>query len=111
MRDKYVLFVFSIFSYPFFHTTKKNGNEAFLAWRYRCTVRACLPEMRIFVRHVVALFCQYLGKIKGGGSVDEYSCEYQTMRWGSALFISPPFSPDASLPFSLTVSATLFLRY
>jgi len=52
---------------PFFSHDKKNGNEAFLAWRYRCTVRACLPEMRIFVRHVVALFCQYLGEIKRGG--------------------------------------------
>ncbi len=27
----------------------------------------------LIVRHVVAPFCQYLGEIKGGGSVDEYS--------------------------------------
>jgi len=27
----------------------------------------------LIVRHVVALFCQNPGKIKGGGRVDEYS--------------------------------------
>lgn len=66
--------------------------EVFWHGGYRCTVRACLPERRIIVRHVVALFCQYLGEIKGGVRVEEYSWEYQAMRWGSALFLSPLFS-------------------
>ncbi len=74
MRDKYVLFVFQSFHTLFSHTHTKKKRQ----WRFfGMEVTVVLYEQvflkgELIVRHVVALFCQNPGKIKGG-RVDEYS--------------------------------------
>lgn len=68
MRDKYVLFVFSIFSYPFFTQPKKKRQWRFF-WHGGTVVlyEQVFLKGELIVRHVVAPFCQNLGEIKRGG--------------------------------------------
>lgn len=65
-QTRFVLF-FNLFI-PFFHTHKKKRQWRFF-WHGGTVVlyEQVFLKGELIVRHVVALFCQYLGEIKRGG--------------------------------------------